>query len=229
MSAAEVTKSVMVRMAEGRGMDPAKFEQTLMATVIPGGKATREQVAAVLLVAEKHGLDVFTKELYAFPSQGGVVPVVGVDGWARIINGHAAFDGMEFEDHVDDEGRLAAITCRIHRKDRGHPVEVTEYMVECKRNTGPWQSHPRRMLRHKAMIQAARLAFSFSGIHDPDEAERIVEAGAREVVVQESAKDAEELANRLEAEVAVDEPEDDPFAGTVEGPQGEGLYEETTA
>jgi hypothetical protein len=31
------------------------------------------------------------------------------------------------------------------------------------------------MLRHKAMIQAARYAFGFAGIYDPDEAERIAE------------------------------------------------------
>ncbi|EIP6782236.1 hypothetical protein LTE40_000211, partial [Escherichia coli] len=30
-------------------------------------------------------------------------------------------------------------------------------------------------LRHKAMIQCARLAFGFAGIYDKDEAERIVE------------------------------------------------------
>ncbi|MGP1667495.1 MAG: hypothetical protein ACTS5I_16635, partial [Rhodanobacter sp.] len=35
---------------------------------------------------------------------------------------------------------------------------------------------PRRMLRHKAMIQCARLAFGFVGVYDPDEAERIQEA-----------------------------------------------------
>lgn len=58
-------------------------------------------------------------------------------------------------------------------------------MDECRREpfktregreiTGPWQSHPKRMLRHKAMIQCARLAFGFAGIYDKDEAERIVE------------------------------------------------------
>jgi hypothetical protein len=32
------------------------------------------------------------------------------------------------------------------------------------------------MLRHKAMIQCARLAFGYGGIYDQDEAERIVEA-----------------------------------------------------
>ena len=67
-------------------------------------------------------------------------------------------------------------TCRIYRKDRSHPIVVTEYMDECRRNTQPWKSHPRRMLRHKAMIQAARLAFGFTGIYDEDEAERIKDA-----------------------------------------------------
>ena len=49
-------------------------------------------------------------------------------------------------------------------------------MDECARNTDPWKSHPRRMLRHKATIQAARIAFGFAGIYDEDEGERIVEA-----------------------------------------------------
>jgi hypothetical protein len=71
----------------------------------------------------------------------------------------------------DDE----SCTCTIYRKDRQHPVEVTEWMSECKREVGPWKSHPKRMLRHKAMIQCARLAFGFVGVYDQDEAERIVE------------------------------------------------------
>jgi hypothetical protein len=49
-------------------------------------------------------------------------------------------------------------------------------MSEVNRGTQPWKSHPRRMLRHKALIQCARIAFGFAGIYDEDEAERIVEA-----------------------------------------------------
>ena len=62
------------------------------------------------------------------------------------------------------------MTARIHVKTRSHPVEVTEYLSECALPTQPWKSHPRRMLRHKALIQAARLAFGFSGISDEEEA-----------------------------------------------------------
>lgn len=135
------------------------------------GNVSDAQMSALLIVANQYGLNPWTKEIYAFPDKNnGIVPVVGVDGWSRIINGHPMFDGMDFTQ--DDE----ACTCRIYRKDRGHPIAVTEYMSECKRNgVGPWTSHPKRMLRHKAMIQCARLAFGFGGVYDQDEAERIVE------------------------------------------------------
>jgi phage recombination protein Bet len=137
------------------------------------GDVTDAQLSALMIVASQYGLNPWTKEIYAFPDKGGIVPVVGVDGWSRIINSNPQFDGMDFAQDAD------SCTCTIYRKDRSHPVKVTEWMAECKRNgVGPWQSHPYRMLRHKAMIQCARVAFGFGGIFDQDEAERIVEAGA---------------------------------------------------
>jgi hypothetical protein len=49
---------------------------------------------ALLIVADQYGLNPWTKEIYAFPDKSnGIVPVVGVDGWARIINTHEQFDG----------------------------------------------------------------------------------------------------------------------------------------
>jgi phage recombination protein Bet len=143
--------------------------ETLKATAFKGGsQVTDAQMTALMVVANQYGLNPWTKEIYAFPDKGGIVPVVGVDGWARIINNHPQFDGIEFE---QDEKSCTAV---IYRKDRTRPTKVTEYMTECKRSTQPWQSHPNRMLRHKAMIQCARLAFGYGGIHDPDEAQQIM-------------------------------------------------------
>lgn len=159
------------KLATSLGMDIGGDElvQTLKATAFKG-QVSDAQMAALLIVANQYGLSPWTKEIYAFPDKNnGIVPVVGVDGWARIINEHAQFDGMDFEQDAE------SCTCIIYRKDRSRPVKVTEFMDECKRGTGPWQSHPRRMLRHKAMIQCARLAFGYAGIYDQDEAERIVE------------------------------------------------------
>lgn len=151
--------------------DGAGLIETLKATAFKG-QVSDAQMTALMVVANQYGLNPWTKEIYAFPDKNnGIVPVVGVDGWARIINTHEQFDGMDFAQ--DDQ----SCTCIIYRKDRSHPVKVTEYMDECKRPTGPWQSHPKRMLRHKAMIQCARLAFGYAGIFDQDEAERIADAG----------------------------------------------------
>ncbi|MEE6045138.1 phage recombination protein Bet [Avibacterium paragallinarum] len=144
--------------------------QTLMATAFRGQNVSPDQMTALLVVANQHGLNPWTNEIYAFPNNGGIVPIVGVDGWSRIMNDHPQFDGIEFTFNDDN-----SCTCNIYRKDRTRPTTVTEYMSECSRNTQPWKSHPKRMLRHKAMIQCARLAFGFTGIYDQDEAERIVE------------------------------------------------------
>jgi len=134
------------------------------------GQVSDAQMSALLIVASQYKLNPWTKEIYAFPDKNnGIVPVVGVDGWSRIINSHPQFDGMDF----NDDGE--SVECVIYRKDRNHPIKAREYMAECKRPTAPWQSHPRRMLRHKAMIQCARLAFGYVGIYELDEAERIAE------------------------------------------------------
>lgn len=164
--------SLIADMARRYSMEPKAFADTLRATVIPS-KATNEEFAAFLMVAREYGLNPIIKEIYAYPKQGGgIQPIVSVDGWANLINSHPQCDGIEFDDVVDENDNLRSVTCRIYRKDRSRPTTATEYMVECKQGTTTWQKWPRRMLRHKALIQAARYAFGFAGIVDPDEAER---------------------------------------------------------
>ena len=175
-------RSALEDMAKRLGCESEKLLATLKATCFKGD-VTNEQMMALTIVANQYGLNPFTRELYAFPDKnGGIVPVVGVDGWARIINEHPQFDGMGFV--MSEDG--SECVCRIYRKDRKYAIEVAEYLSECKRNTDPWRTSPRRMLRHKAMIQCARYAFGFAGIYDPDEAERIV--AAQDVEVADAAQ-----------------------------------------
>lgn len=169
-----MSNALVAKFGNKYSVDEAEVLQTLKGTCFKGA-ATDAQMTALLIVADQYGLNPFTKEIYAFPdSRNGIVPVVGVDGWARIINEHSAFDGMEFA-HGRDEELGLWMECIIFRKDRMHPIKVKEYMKEVVRNTDPWKSHPMRMLRHKSLIQCARLAFGFVGIYDEDEAARIVE------------------------------------------------------
>jgi phage recombination protein Bet len=184
-------RSILMTMATRFGMEPSAFEATVRATC-GCDKASREEFAAFLLVANEYGLNPVTREIYAFPKKGGgIQPIVSIDGWMTMANNHPAYDGITFVDRLDDSGRLLAITAQVHRKDRSHPIEVTEYLAECQQGTEPWRKWPARMLRHKAAIQAIRYAFGFSGIVDPDEADRmrpaVVEAVARPAVARPSA------------------------------------------
>lgn len=181
-------QGLVVWAASKFGVDPGKVFPILKQTCFRGEKnndgsireASDAEVAALMIVAREHGLNPFLKEMFAFPDKkGGIVPVVGVDGWIRILNSHPEYDGVEFA-YEKDDGTPAWVECRIFRKDRSHAIVVREFMAECKRGTGPWGSHPARMLRHKALIQCARVAFGFAGIYDEDEAERIVEGQALE-------------------------------------------------
>jgi phage recombination protein Bet len=170
-------QTLVERFAGRYHVDPSKLLVTLKHTAFKqrDGEVSNEQMMALLVVTDQYKLNPFTKEIFAFPDRSGIVPVVGVDGWSRIINEHPQFDGMDIV--VSEDG--ASCTCSIHRKDRAHPITITEYLAEVRRDTAPWKSHPRRMLRHKDIIQCARIAFGFAGIYDEDEAERIVEAVER--------------------------------------------------
>jgi phage recombination protein Bet len=183
-TAIAVRPSLTSQMAAQYGVEPAKFLQTMKATVMPkrqGGEAVQvsdEDLMAFCMVAHEYGLNPFLKEIHAFPNKsGGITPMVGVDGWAKLMNRRPEFDGIEFEATDDAEsGKPFSVTARIYIKGRSRAVSVTEYYSECQRGTDPWRQMPRRMLRHKALIQAVRVAFGFAGIHDEDEALDIVEA-----------------------------------------------------
>jgi phage recombination protein Bet len=200
MSTALTTLTSKLAAKLDMGDDGSDLIETLKATAFKG-EVTNAQMTALMVVANQYGLNPWTKEIYAFPDKSnGIVPVVGVDGWARIINDNPQFDGMEFA-QSDEMVRMpgansdapAWIECAMYRKDRTRPVVIREYLDEAYREPfkgkfgpviGPWQTHPKRFLRHKAMIQCARMAFGYGGIYDQDEAERIVEKdmGAAEVV-----------------------------------------------
>lgn len=181
-------RGLLASMASKYGVEPDKMLKTLKDTAFkqptkggqPGPEITNEQMIALLVVAEQYNLNPFTREIFAFAGQGGgIVPMVSVDGWIRIINSRPELDSITFRYAPDGTPPADAwIECAIRRRDRTDAIEVREYLAECRRDTGPWRDMPQRMLRHKALIQCARVAFGFAGIYDPDEGERIRDAMA---------------------------------------------------
>ncbi len=168
--------SALALMASRLSVDPTKLLDTLKATVFKG--ASNEELLALVAVSNRYGLDPLTKQIYAFPSRGGITPVVSVDGWLHILNTQPQFDGVEFIYTDDADGNPYSVTAVIHRKDRSHATKVTEYFSECYRATDPWKQFPRRMLRHKVVKEAVRVAFGISGVTDEDEARDIARNAA---------------------------------------------------
>ena len=130
----------------------------------------------LLLSAKQHNLNPLNREIFmlASDSEALTLIVVGVDGWSKIMNSHPQFSGMQFHESAEISGGIPIwMECEIYRHDRVVPLKVREYFEEARSDHMAWITHPRRMLRHKCMVQCARIAFGLGGIYDSDEALRI--------------------------------------------------------
>lgn len=178
--------SLLVALATEHGIEPAKLKSALRDSIFRG--ATDAELLILVKISLRYHLDPFAREIYGIKkSGGGMIPVVSVDGWIKLITRCPDYDGMDFiegpEELISDTSTKkcpAWIECRIYFRDQSHPVAVREYLEECyvaprgqNAYDGPWQTHPRRMLRWKALSQCGRVACGLSGIYDPDEAMRI--------------------------------------------------------
>jgi len=154
------------------GMTASAFAFTFRSVAMPHPHTEAEFVSCCL-VAREHDLNPLTKELYFMRDKHGrIQAIVGVDGWIKKCNEHPQFDGMEFSDTRDKDGKIVSMTCSIYRKDRSRPTTITEYFAECvqsRKSDGPWQTHPSRQMRTRTLCQCARIAFGFAGIMEEDE------------------------------------------------------------
>lgn len=163
----EKKDSALTIMAERIQIDPKKLHATLKNTVFKG--ATDDEMLTLVVVANQHKLNPLQKEIYAFPSRGGgIVPVISVDGWIKIMNSHPNMNGIHFNTTIDEKGAPISCAATIWVKGRDNPCVITEFFSECYRNTEPWNQYPHRMLRWKALSQGVRIAFGFAGYSDGD-------------------------------------------------------------
>jgi hypothetical protein len=86
---------------------------------------------------------------------------ITVNGWAKVANRCSTFSGVSFNqsEEENDQKIPAWMECTIQRSDRTTPITIREYFDEVKNDSEPWLRMPRRMLRHRAFQQCARIAF----------------------------------------------------------------------
>jgi phage recombination protein Bet len=178
------TQSIVDRSVQRSGLSYDSFVRLIVQSALSRLTIwTQADLDRLLILAERLGLDPLNNEIYATeisPDSGKksrIVFVVGVDGWSKIINSHPQFDGMKFVESAPGDDELPVyFECTIFRKDRKVATSIREYMYEAHTGKGAWLTHPRRMLRHKAMVQCARACFGLGGMYEPDEAERVSSA-----------------------------------------------------
>lgn len=166
-----VQRNALSALTEQLGMtDYEELYGILKNTIMP--KATNEEMAAFALVCSSYKLNPLTREVYAFPTKtGGIMPMIGIDGWLKIAHQHADYAGMNWVDGSDGDGDRWCECTVFLKSTPDHPVTIREYLSECKQNTPVWAQRPKRMLRHRATIQAIRYALGISGVSDSDDYE----------------------------------------------------------
>ena len=171
---------LLPRLAATAGLAPDKYYAAIKATCGCNG-ATDESFAVLLMVADRYQLNPMLKQLYLMETKRGVQPVIPIDGWVPLLvnyHDYLAHDVVLVWEGDPVKTKCIAATCRIWTKSRNAtglgPYEHMELMSECHRDTGPWKSHPTRMLGHKAVIQATRRCFGIY-VMDEDEARNIGE------------------------------------------------------
>ena len=158
------------RAALRKGLAPRALLRLLRALnrPPPGSQApghTRGDLERLLLACEQLGLDPLGGEAYLRAAPGEpwapAQVLLSLDGWLRLLSEHPAVSGITFEEGPPGPGGGGLpvwISCTIHRTDRAVPTTVREYMDESRGASGAWLTHPRRMLRHCALVQCARVA-----------------------------------------------------------------------
>ena len=176
---------VIERSIRRSGLSRDSFVRILTQTSFSRVKFwTQTDLERLLVTAETLGLSPLSEDIYAAPpliaqeviinrstapedetSQPISSPltlVLSLQGWVRLINAHPQFEGVSFNEPEIKAGHLPDwMECTIHRRDRKVPIQIKEYMSEVNLMSGAWITHPRRMLRHKCLVQCAKLAFGF--------------------------------------------------------------------
>ena len=186
------TNSITLRVAKKFGVRGNDLQNTLANTCFKIKISDTEyraptpaELMSLMLIAEKLNLNPFIGEIYAFPSKnGGITPIVGINGWRTIAANQPGYSGVRFEFSPDlitvdaiEAPRMVSCFVRVRRPDgsefESQGIAFFKEKYQSSRSEA-WKSQPCQMLMNKAQIQAIKNTFpSCSGLYDEDEGRTI--------------------------------------------------------
>ena len=128
----------------------------------------QSDVECLFWLADRLGLDPLERDLIALQQKDPFPPtlafMITLDGWVKLLHRHPRFRGLSFEEGPTDEHGLPLwVACTVFWEGFACPWVVREWASEHRSLHESWLNHPRRMLRHKALTQCARLALGIGG------------------------------------------------------------------
>lgn len=167
-----------------------------------------------LSMIARYELDPVAKEVYVTRGKKGLMTIVGIDGWVKILHRTSYFNGFTQEKKYDG-GKVVSITTMIYSKTHDYPFPYEALMKEYMRVAGDVANIlPVHMLGIFSLRHAARLFVPLSGICMEEEAR-----------FAEGRSEPHSTAQSLDQFVGADDPPPDP---TPENPPA-GDTEETAA
>ena len=184
-------RSILEAMSKEYDMEPKAFLDAIRQVVFPpldrkDRPPTNAQMIAYLAVCHQYKLNPFLRQLWPFPMKdGGFIPAMAFDGWLDCMNKNPNFNGDEYEEIRDENGKLIAGQVKIWRKDRpDRPTIKKCFFDEWKRDTPTWKSIPSHMMELRTYCQGIRKAFGISGVYEEDELHRFEEKNITGVSVE---------------------------------------------
>lgn len=93
--------SLLLRLGAQWGVDHRELYSMLAKTCFrksDGTPPSKEEMMSLLIIADQAGLNPMLGEIYAFPGKnGGIVPIVGINGWRKIAAANPEYAGVRFE------------------------------------------------------------------------------------------------------------------------------------
>lgn len=124
----------------------------------PENISDAQLAAFVSIAAEMKVNPLLPGMLYAYPSQGAIVPMMGPDGVYMKLSSNPNVDSWEVIVYPEDPMQAPThAVAKIYRKGVERPLTYTAVLSEWKLASNPnWNTRPRHMLSIRALKQCAR-------------------------------------------------------------------------
>ncbi len=141
---------------------------------------SKEEMLVGMGLVSRYDLDPFAREIYVTRGKKGLMTIIGLDGWIKVLDRTDHYDGFDvsMEFGPEPEKKLESVTTTIYSTKRSHPATYTAFANEYSKLSGFMADKiPSHMLRIFSLKHAARLFVPLGTVVTEEEAAWMNKAG----------------------------------------------------